>query len=257
MLSDIVKNPKSDFQILTIQDNKHSVRIKAKKLLRILQEFNYKEYASKHSYIQFSKKSPIDRTKLIAGIKKHYKKNYSNIKINHISVEPRSYIETIPLVYEIEVKKNSHLSNKGIFSIKTVDNKKIFFNYKIDATLEVYIARDVLKKGTELSNVNSKKKSIILHKFRAMPIQNIVPHTLEAKHKVKKETVLTVRDTAGLSLVKRGSNVSVTLNNSQIAISFSAKAVTSGRYGDLIKLKKSNGKKITAIVVGQNRVEMK
>ena len=44
-------------------------------------------------------------------------------------------------------------------------NKKIFFNYIVEAEIKVIKSKNEIKRGDELSNLNTKKKSIILNKF--------------------------------------------------------------------------------------------
>ncbi len=256
LLSDIVENPKEDVQLFRIDKSRYSKRVKSKKVLQILNSYGIKDYKSKHSYIQFTKKSPINIEKIKNSIEKVYKEKYTHIKIKSILVEPRSYIETLPKKYETVLKSKSHLLKDGILYIKTEDKKKIFFNYKIDAQVIVYEAKVDIKRNIELTNINSKKKSIILDKFRAMPLQNILKGTLQSTHNIKQGSILTTRDAQGLYLVKRGSNINVTLNSSNLAISFSAEALQNGRLADVITVMKHNGKKVKVRVTGKRRAEV-
>ncbi len=257
MLSSVVKNVKSDIKLFTIDKSRYSKRVKSKEMLKILKSHKIKEYKSKHSYVQFTLKSPISTAKIKNEIEKFYKEKYKQINIKNISVEPRSYMETLPDSYETVLKSKSHLFKNGTLYIKTDENKKIFFNYKIVAEIVVYEAKDEIKRNSELSKFNCKKKSIILDKFRAMPLQKIVKGTMQSKHKIKQGAILTTRDVQGLYLVKRGSNVNVVLNSSNLAISFSAKAQQDGRYGDVITVMKSSGKKIMVRVTGKRRAEVR
>jgi len=255
MLSDIVENTKGDVQLFKIDKNRYSLRIKAKKLLKILKKNGVNGYSSQYSYIQFTKKSSINVNKIKSAIQREYEDKYSNIIIKSISVKPRTYLEKLTENYVTVLSPKSYLSKSGTLYIKTDDKKKIFFNYKIIAQIEVYETKKEVKKGTELSNLNCKKKSIILNKFRALPLQKLEKGTLESKHRLKAGSVLTQRDTQGLYLVKRGSDVNVILKSSSLYISFSAKALQSGRYGDNIKVLKNNGTKIKVFVTGKNRAE--
>ncbi len=257
MLSSVVKNVKSDIKLFTIDKSRYSKRVKSKEMLKILKLHGIKEYKSKHAYVQFTLKSPISTAKIKNEIEKFYKEQYKQIKIKNISVEPRSYMEVLPNSYETVLKSKSHLFKNGTLYIKTDENKKIFFNYKIVAEIVVYEAKDEIKRNSELSKFNCKKKSIILDKFRAMPLQKIVKGTMQSKHKIKQGAILTTRDVQGLYLVKRGSNVNVVLNSSNLAISFSAKAQQDGRYGDVITVMKSSGKKIMVRVTGKRRAEVR
>ncbi len=257
MLSNIIENIQDDVQLFRIDKSRHSKRVKSKQVIKILQSHGIKDYKSKHSYVQFTKKSPINSEKIKNTIEKIYKERYAHIKIKTVLVEPRSYITTLPQSYEIILKSKSHLSKDGTLYIKTDDNKKTFFNYKIDAEIVVFEAKKDIKRNIELSNINCKKKSIILDKFRAMPLQNMLKGTVQSTHNIKQGTILTTRDAQGLYLVKRGSNVNVTLNSSNLAISFSAEALQNGRFADIITVMKRNGKKVKVRVTGKRTAEVR
>ena len=256
MLSSVVKETKEDVQLFSIDKSRYSKRVKSKKVLQILNSYGIKNYKSKHAYIQFTKKSPINSEKIKSSIKKFYEKKYSHINIQSIVVEPRSYMASLPLYYETILKSKSHLSKSGTLYIKTDDKKKIFFNYKIDAEIVVYEAKKDIKRNVELSNINCKKKSIILNKFRAAPLQSLLKGTVQSTHNIKAGTILTTRDAQGLYLVKRGSNVNVTLKSSNLAISFSAIAMQDGRYEDIISVMKDNGRKVKVRVTGKRKGEV-
>jgi len=257
MLSSIVKNTKKNVHLFSIEKSRYSKRVKSKDIIKILQSHGIKDYKSKYAYIQFTKRSPIDSEKIKYSIERLYTQKYAHINIKSVSVEPRSYTAALPQSYETILKSKSHLSNYGILYIKTDEKKKIFFNYKIDAEIVVYEATKDIKRNVELSNVNCKKKSIILDKFRAMPLQKILKGTMQSTHNIKQGTILTTRDAQGLYLVKRGSNVNVTLSSSNLAISFSAEALQNGRFADIITVMKRNGKKVKVRVTGKRRAEVR
>lgn len=256
-VSDITNNPLDEDTLFTIEANRHSKRVKTSKLLKILKKHNISNYKSKHNYIQFTKKSPISTEKIEEYVEAYYKKNYLDIDINNIIIEPRSYISAIPDNYSVFLRKNAHLSNTGTLHIKTDDNKKIFFNYKIDAKISLYVSKQDIKKDEELSNLNTKKALIKLEKMKSNPIENIKKGMFQAKHNIKKMTSLTDRDAVGLNLISRGSKVSVTLKNSSMAISFIAISNKNGKYGESIYVTNKKGNKIKVIVTGRNRAEIR
>lgn len=258
MLSDIIHvNKKDDKKLFSIDKYRHSKRIKRDKLLKILQKNGYSNYTSKHSYIQFTKQSPIDTTLIQNSIKKLYTQKYKNIKISSLTLAPTRYLDKLSKNYTIHFNKRAHLSKKGILYIKTNDNKKIFFNYEIVASVSVLAARNNIKKDSELSSINTQKNSIILDRFRAMPLQELHVGRYQAKHNLKINKIITSRDVTGLYLVKRGSNLNVSLQNAGIDIFFSAKALQNGRLGDTISVMQKNGKKIKVVMVGRNKAEVK
>jgi len=256
MLSDIIQNPTKDFKLYDIRENKHTKRVKAEKLLKLLKKHGYTEFDSKDNYIQFNKKSPINLQKIREKLIQHYKSKYKNITIKSLTLEPKTYLETLPSAYAFGINKRAHLSNKDYCYIYTPEKKKIFFSYVLHAFIDVYVSKSEIDRGTELSNLNTKKKSIMLNKFRALPLSKIEEHTLEAKHRIRANSIITSRDAIGLYLVRRGAMVSVSLKNSGINISFLAEALTSGREGDIITVQNKNDKKIKVRVSGHNRAEM-
>lgn len=253
LLSDIIKNPRQDKVLYKFNIGKHSKRIKTSELIKRVEQEGYTLHKSNSSYIQFSKKSPINTHKIKQTIAKEYKKIYKNIKIIDIDIHPRSYIESMPNRYDIQLQSRYYLSRKGVVYIKTPDRKKIFFDYHIDSKIIIYTSKKQIKKGEEISDMNTKKESITLDKLRALPLQKLQKSSLEAKHHIKKDTILTQRDVVGLYLVKRGSNINITLKNAGLDISIFAKALQSGRIGQYIYVLTANGKKIKVIVTGRDR----
>ncbi|MCK4736985.1 MAG: flagellar basal body P-ring formation protein FlgA, partial [Sulfurimonas sp.] len=254
-LSSITSDTKNDFNIFTIEKSRFSKRVKTKDLIKLLETHGYKNYTSKSNYISFILKSPIDTSKIELSIKEYYQNQYEDIEITDIFVEPRAYIRVLPKSYVVNMRKRDFLSKSGTINIKTPQNKKIFFNYRVTATLPVYISRKKIKKDVKLSAINSSKKSIILDKFRAKPIQSIKINSLQSKHHIPKGRILTIRDVEALSVIKKNSFVNVSLHSDNMAITFSAKALQDGKVDDIIRVQKSDGKRFKVKVTGKNRAE--
>jgi len=256
LLTDIVPSAKKNPILYKFDFSKHTKRIKTSDIGKKLKQYGFIEYKSVSNYIEFNKKSPINTQKIKNIIQKKYHNIYHNIKIKSITVGARRYLNKIPKHYEVVLQKRYYLSRSGILYIKTVDKKKIFFNYNIELTLDIYRAKKDIKKGEELSQSNSKKNSILLDKFRAMPLQTIKKATLEAKHNIKVGTILTQKDAVGLSLVKRGDTINISLEQDGINMSIFAKALQSGKISQYIYVRTANGKKIKVLVTGRNRAKI-
>lgn len=248
---------KKDKVLFTLSETEHIYRIKAQELIKILKDNGFEGYTSPYPYIQFNKVSPINTSKIEKYLKHHYHSKYQNIDIKKISVFPRYYMDSMPKHYTIEIRSREHLSKDGIVSIKTDDNKKIFFNYEIEASLQVYTLKNTLQRNGELSVTNTLKHSIILDKFRAMPLQKIEDGHFELKHKMKKGQLITLRDIEPVTLIKKDSSVNVTLMNGTIVISFSARALQNAKLGDIIFVENNQGKRIKVIVTGRNKAKVK
>ena len=255
-ISDIIPQVKNDKKLFMIDGSKYTKRVKSKDLIELLQKSGYMGYTSKHRYVKFTKKSPIDTSKIEEKLVKIYKEKYPEIKIKSIEVRPRAYLTALPDKYTVFLQPKQYLKSSGVVSIKSDSKKQLFFNYSIDATIEVYKSRKNIKRNSELSNVNCVKKSIILDRFRAMPIQELVNGRVQSKNHIKINRVLTRRDVKELELITRGSTVNVLLSSDNIDISFSGEALQSGVYGDTIKVRQSNSKVLKVRIVGKNRGEV-
>lgn len=253
----LIPSVTKDIKLTQIDPSKYSKKMKSKKLVNLLLLHGFKGYTPKGKYVTFTKKSPIDTLVIEEWLKNLYKEKYKGIKIDSISVNPRGYLETLPTEYTVGIQSKSHLKNSGVVHIKSKSHRQIFFNYTIKAKVIVYKARKKIKMNTELFNRNCVKNSIILDTFKALPVEDIQKAQYQSKHNIKKDAVITIRDVTGLYLVKRGSKVSVSLNNSNIDISFIAKANQNGRYGESVYITGNNGKKNRAVVTGRNKVEIR
>ncbi len=248
---------KQNILLYTIPKNEHSLRIKKIQLEQLLKDNGFKEFVIDSRYVYFELKSPINTAKIEDFLKKHYKDRYTQIDIEAVHVQPRSYMETLPKQYSIDIRKRNYLSRDGVISIKDDLNKKYFFNYMIDAKLRVLVTKEKVHRGEELSNKNTAFAYITLDKFRALPLQELNESKYQAKHNMKANSFITVRDIKKLSLVKKDSMVTVWINNTGMSISFSAKALQNGKLNDIITIQKSNGKRLKAKVVAKQKVEVR
>lgn len=244
--------------LFQIPNKKHSIRIKSKQLTHMLKEAGFKDFKIKSRYIHFKKISPIDTTKIEDFLYNHYLEMYEDIDITSIKVTPRSYLEELPSSFSVHIRSKSYLSKNGVVSIKSTQNKKIFFNYIVDADLKIVKAKINIKKGTELSVLNVKLHKVKLDKFKSKPLQKIQKSTYQTKNHIKAGKIVSFRNAIPLSLVKKDSMVSVFMYSAGMNISFGAKALQNGKLNDIINIKKGNSnKKLKAKVVGYQRVEIR
>jgi len=255
-ISSIIKNIDIDKNLFNIQPNKYSKRVKSKLLIKILKQHGYMDFKAQSNYITFKKKSYIDTSKIQDVILKYYKQKYDIIEIQKIDVNPRSYITHLPQDFSVHLRKRDFLSNHGIVNIKTPKNKRIFFDYMIKAKLPVYITKTKLKMNTEISELNTEKKSIVLNRLKAKPIQQIIKNTLQVKYNINKNKILTSQNIEKLNLIKRGASINIILHDSGIDISFTAKALRNAKMGDIVTVENKNKKRFKVKVIGKNKAEM-
>ena len=256
-LSDIVPNAQNDAVLYTIEQGRYTKRVKSEELIALLVKYGFKEYESKHSYVKFTKQSPIDVSKIEKFVRDYYEKRYKDIEILSLSVNSRGYVDALPEKYTLQTQSKDYLEKEGIIILSSSDNREFFFDYRVEAKVKAYKARQEIQRDDELSQINTVRESVVLDRFKAPPLQELKPSSLQSKHKIKKGDVLTSRNVEKLFLVKRGSNVNVSLENSNMSITFSAKSAQDGCYGDVIDVVKSDGKKIKVKVTGKLRAEVR
>lgn len=254
-LSDVVSTNK-DIILFHIEDAHYMKRLRSYELIEILKKYGFTDFRAKHPYVTFEKKSPIDTSKIVQMIQHYYYEHYENIKIKSITLYSHEYIMQLPTSYQLKMQRKNFLKNKAVCAIITPEHKQIFFDYTIEASLFVYVARKDIARGDPLLAVNTAKKSIILQNFRSRPLTKFLKNGYEAKTRIKKGKIITQREITSRSLIKRGAIVNVILNNNNIVINFSAKALKNGKYGDIISVQNSNGKKIRVQVIGINRAKV-
>ena len=256
-LSLLIPSISKDIRLTQIDSSKYSKKMKSKELVNLLLLHGFKGFIPKGKYVTFTKKSPVDTLVIKEWLKNLYEKKYKGIEIHSIFVNPRGYLEKLPKEYTVGIQSKSHLKNSGVVYIKSKSHRQIFFNYAIKAKVTVYTARKKIKMNEELFNRNCVKNSIMLDTFKALPVEDIQKAQFQSKHNIKKDAVITIRDVTGLFLVKRGSKVTVSLNNANMDISFIAEANQNGRYGESIYVTSTKGKKNRAVVTGRNKVEIR
>ena len=256
-LLDVVPDAKYDVTIYKIDSNRYTKKIKSKQLVKLLQKHGIKSIETSSRYVKFIKKSPIDTSKIEKRLIQTYKNKYSDINIISIIVVPRGYIKSLPENYELLIPRKAHLSKDGTLSIKTPEHKKIFFDYTVNAKLSVYLSKKTIKKGEKISLLNTTQKNILFDKFRAIPVTTKQLGSIQIKHNTKQNSIITMKGVETLNLIRKGYFISVNLQNKNINISFSAKALQNGKLNDIITVQKSSGQRLQAKIVGKNRVEIK
>ena len=256
-LLNLAPDSKYDVTLYKIDANRYTKKVKSEKVVKLLNKHGLKNVESSSRYIKFVKKSPIDTSKIESYIITLYKSKYPDITINSLMVVPRGYIESLPKKYEVLTSKRSHLSKSGTLSIKTMDRKKIFFDYTLDAKVYIYLSNKKIYKGDKVSLLNTSKKKIQLDKFNALPITKKELNKTQIKYNTKQNKILTFRDVQLLNIIKKGSFVTAYLKDNSINISFSAKALQNGKLRDIITIQKMSGQKLKAKIIGKNRVEIR
>ncbi len=256
-LSTFVKNVKQDKILYTIDRFKHTKRIKSKEILRLLKQNGYKEYIAKHSYIKFMQKSPIQTKKIEEFVRHYYQKHYPSMQIQKILVTPRSFITSLPNEYTLHMQNQSFLRHHAILILKSYQGRETFFDTFVTASLSLLRAKKHIRRNEELSVFNTQTVTVHFDRFHALPLMKLSTGSLQAKYSLKEGKYINSRDIRPLFLVRKGSNINVSLDHSNMSISFVAKALQNGCYADIIQVINHKGRKIKVMITGKHQAEVR
>lgn len=256
-ISTIFPGTKNDAKLFTLTNNNYSKKIKSRILVRILKQRGINGVKYGAVYVHFIKKSPIDVTKIENKVQEYYKKRYQEIQISSISINPRHYISKLPKNYTVHLRSRDYLFNGGTLYIKTLKHEKIFFDFLLNAKVAVYKSKQKIHRNTELSKSNTKKSIVTLERFRALPVQEIEQDSLQSKHQILDNKVITVNDVTKLDVVKRDSMINIHFRRNNMVIEVNAKALRDGKVNDIIPVQVSNRKILKAKIIGRNLAEIR
>jgi len=244
------------FKLLHITPKNMTYRIKAVELQNIFAKHGIKvSYAS--PIVRFKRVFDFDMSALHAKLETYYKKHYPGITIKALHVSPKTYLEALPKSYVMIIPPKNFHRNKGTFYLKTESKKRVFFDYKLDATLPVLTAKKTIERKEPLSTFNTLLKTVSFDHFTSPPLSHLDTSQWCAKIRLKEGRLITQRIIQTIPLVKRNQNVIAVINNGALHVELSATAQNDGGLYDMITIRKSNGESLEAQVVGPNRVEIK
>lgn len=254
--SDIIKNIKNDFVLYRYDDNEHSLRVSAQSVVEHFKEQGIDIEAENVRYVNFQERSLVD----LSGIKKQLKSafldKYPSMQIRSLEIYPRSYLTTLPDEFSLSLRNRTLLNSYSTFAIVTPEHKMLFFDYILDADIKVVMSTRDIKRHEALNAQNTQEKRITFTKFQEQPLVSLQHHQYQSKFTIQSDSILTVNDVEALSLVRRGETVVVFIEDGGVSVSFEAKALQDGKEGDVISIKRDDGKKLNARVIGKRRVEI-
>ncbi|MEA1918928.1 MAG: flagellar basal body P-ring formation chaperone FlgA [Campylobacterota bacterium] len=243
--------------LFSIRPKKMTHRIKAKELIRLFKKQGI-TVTSKASVITFKRAFSFDMTSLHVRLSAYYEKYYPQIDITALHVRPKSYLEALPENFTVEIPPKNFHHHKGTFYLKTSNKRRLFFEYRLEATLPVLVAKRTIERKETLSPFNTKTQTLLFKSFKSAPLSQVDNASRWcAKIRLKEGRVLLERNIQSIPLVKRNQNVIAVIKNGALHVELSAIAKNDGALYDMITIEKSNGEQLKAQVIGSNRVEIK
>lgn len=250
-----VSCPKN-FEILRIPDGKNSYRVNAQIILKTFELNGCALDSGKTKYVNFSKRSNIDYTQLHDQITSYFMTNYPTMRITSIHIIPHGYTESLPANAHAVFEKESYKQNKGTFYVSDDTGIRHYFEYSLDATLEVLHVKQKTARKDILSSSNTTSKSVPFTSFRGKPLTKIPEASYRFRSSLNEDTVITDRHIEPRPLVIRGSKVSAQVKSNTVIVEFIATATQEGALYDIITIEKADGQRVRAKIIGDNTVEL-
>lgn len=244
----------SDETLFSMPEGKERERMKCSYILAYLKDDNV---SCEHSYVEFTKKSTIDTSQLKKRLLNYYKSYYPSIDIKYMTIHPKSYMKELPDYFTFKIRAKSYKRAKGTFYIIDESKHREFFDYYIDAEVNVLQASRKLRRSELISSNNATLKKIHFNSFRDRPITKDELNIYESVHNIAKNRIITQRDIKKVFLVKRHESVILQIKNGPLIVETSAIATQNGQLNDIITIEKADRSRLKARVVSKGRVEIR
>lgn len=257
--SDIFKDVENDFLILEIPKNSNGYQIKSTQLIEKFEQEGM-QVGAKGALVTFKKAINANTE----GIKNHiiglflqeYAKN--GIIINNITIEQMTPIDfNEDDIKEIDFNKKLLKRKEGSFDVVVFNegrNRKIFFRYSIDATLNALKTNTPLSGGEPLNYSNTKIEKIPFDKIGVALMEQSDLGRVALRSYTPSDTLLTKDRLIAKRVVKKGDKIVISVKENGVLLEFVLEAQKNAAIGDVIKAKALQGKKTYEVeIIGEGR----
>ncbi|MCF6200656.1 MAG: flagellar basal body P-ring formation chaperone FlgA [Hydrogenimonas sp.] len=249
----------SDTTVIKLRGDRSRWSIPAFKMAAKLKEIGYICKKPKSSMILFELMSQKSFPALEAILRKRYEEMYPTLKIESIKVEPTgSAMQNFTYKPTCSVRVPQKLLKKesGTFTVKC-DKRRYYFRYYVDGYIKVYKANHQIKKDKIIAPNAVSVEHIPFKGFYTPPITGEVEGRYIAKLNIATDDVLTQANSRPLPAVLKMSRVKCIYKEGTVTIELDATALKSGDIGDIITLKRDDGKVLRGEVVERGLVELR
>lgn len=254
--TDLTNSCPKRFEILQIPDGKSTYRINAQIIAKTYELNGCSMDVGKVRYVNFTKQTALNLSLLKQQLNDAFMTTYPTMSIQKIDVFPRGFIETLPqnakAVFDKDVCDNNH----GTFYVLDEGGIRRYFDFTLEATLNVLHSNQKINRREILSSANASIKSISFTQFKGKPLSTLPDQKNRFRRSLRENTPIVDRHLETLPIVLKGSKVSVQVENGSVIVEFIATATQEGALYDIITIEKSDKKRAKAKVIGENRVEL-
>ncbi len=206
--------------------------------------------------------TPAQEHRIASILKSRFLQAYPTMQIDHIDLRPTSSLVRRLADYEVAavtVTRDTLRRSRGNVMVtfqKGAKKRKLYYKYRIDATITLYTAARTLPKGAPLASGNVVRKTIPFTTLYRHPIDGSALGSYITKHRIKEGRILSPDQLKKRMTVQRNDRVTAIVRDGGLSLSFEATALGEGDVGDVIKIRKDYKHRFRARILSHGRVEV-
>jgi flagellar basal body P-ring formation protein FlgA len=254
--SDLVNGCPKRFEILQIPEGKNTYRINAQIIAKAYELNGCNIDITKVRYVNFTKQTTLNLSPLKKQLYDSFMTNYPTMIIQKIDIFPRAFVESLPEYFTAVFDKDICDNNNGTFYVIDGNGIRRYFDFTLEATLNVLHSNNKITRNTIISSSNTAIKLVPFTQFRGKPLSALPNQAQRFRRSIRENEPIVDRYLEPLPIVLKGAKVSAQVQNGLVIVEFIATATQEGALYDIITIEKSDNKRAKAKVIGENRVEL-
>lgn len=255
--SSIYPDIKEDFILYHFDENQHHKAFSSQKLISRLKKHGVTVNDDVPKIVHIQRTSDIDLDPISQKIKSYYRSYYPSITIEKVSIKTNSFVGELPSSYTLHFRPKAYLYNRSTLQMTSNQSKERYFlSYELHAKMKVFKARHNINRGKILTQIDVIYKSENFSRLKGIPLDTLDKGQIRLKKRLVTGKILYAHDIEALPYVLKDQPVSARIVSGKVHIEFLAVSLQDGQKDEYIFIKKTDGIKLKAKVIGQNLVEV-
>jgi flagella basal body P-ring formation protein FlgA len=254
--SDLINGCPKHFEILQIPEGKSTYRINSQIIAKTFELNGCSIDITKVRYVNFTKQTALNLLPIKKQLYDVFMTSYPTMVIQKIEVFPRGFIESLPEHSSAVFDKDICDNNSGTFYVVDENGVRRYFDFTLDATLNVLHSNQKISRNTVLSSFNTAIRLVPFTQFHGIPLGTIPDKIQRFRRSIRENEPIIDRYLEPLPIVLKGAKVNVQVQNGSVIVEFIGTATQEGALYDIITIEKSDKKRAKAKVIGENQVEL-
>ena len=244
--------------LIPLDPEKERISLPAYRLIGQLKKAGYPALKARSGTILFER-APLRRfPKVEAAIRSEYLKRYPALKIVKIDISPTGSLKRKRIATQrcdLRLFEGNFKKNRGS-AILICQDRHYYLRYELFASLPVYKALHQIKKDRIITSNQVKREEIAFERFGDMPLAQLGPGSV-ARRNIRAGEIIGRNMVMPMPAVRKHGRVHAIFREGGVTVEFDATALQNGRIGDMVTIRRDDGKTLRALVMGKEKVEIR